>query len=53
MTEEWRDIAGYEGLYKVSNRGEVMRMAQDIIGKYGLKISLANMATFITSQSIY
>lgn len=35
MTEEWRDIAGYEGLYKVSNRGEVMRMAQDIIGKYG------------------
>ena len=35
MTEEWRDIAGYEGLYKVSNKGEVMRMAQDIIGKYG------------------
>ena len=35
MTEEWRDIAGYEGLYKVSNRGEVMRMAQDTIGKYG------------------
>lgn len=29
MTEEWRDIAGYEGLYKVSNRGEVMRMTRD------------------------
>lgn len=24
--EEWRDIAGYEGLYKVSNLGRVMRV---------------------------
>lgn len=24
--EEWRDIAGYEGLYKVSNLGRVMRI---------------------------
>lgn len=23
MTEEWRDIAGYEGLYQVSNLGQV------------------------------
>lgn len=23
MTEEWRDVVGYEGLYKVSNKGNV------------------------------
>ena len=26
MEEEWRDIAGYEGLYKVSNLGRVKSM---------------------------
>ena len=24
MTEEWRDIKGYEGKYKISNKGRVM-----------------------------
>lgn len=27
MEEVWKDIAGYEGLYKVSNFGKVMRLA--------------------------
>ena len=26
MEEEWRDIIGYEGLYKVSNKGRVKRL---------------------------
>ena len=26
MEEEWRDIVGYEGLYKVSNKGRVKRL---------------------------
>ena len=27
MTKEWRDIPGWEGIYRVSNEGEVMRLA--------------------------
>lgn len=27
MEEEWRDVVGYEGLYKVSNLGRVKRLA--------------------------
>lgn len=30
MREEWRDIAGYEGLYQVSNLGRVKGMARRI-----------------------
>ena len=26
MTEEWRDIKGYEGLYRVSNTGKVLSL---------------------------
>jgi hypothetical protein len=28
MTEEWRDIPGYEGLYQVSNTGKVKTLAR-------------------------
>lgn len=35
MIKEWKDIVGYEGLYKVSNTGDVMRTSRNIIGKYG------------------
>lgn len=34
-TEEWRDIPGYEGLYVVSNLGQVKRIAQIITTKRG------------------
>lgn len=29
MAEEWRDIDGYEGLYKVSNTGHTFRRATE------------------------
>ena len=31
MTEEWRDIEGYEGLYQVSNFGRVRSLGRDIV----------------------
>lgn len=30
MTEEWRDIQGYEGLYQVSNLGRVKSLAREM-----------------------
>jgi len=35
MTEEWRDIAGYEGLYQVSCRGRVKSLARMRLGRGG------------------
>ena len=35
MSEEWKDIVGYEGLYKVSNTGKVMRLEREVSGKCG------------------
>lgn len=29
MTEEWKDILGYEGLYKISNTGKVYSLLSD------------------------
>lgn len=31
--EEWRDIAGYEGLYKISNMGNVLSFHKKKTGK--------------------
>lgn len=30
--EEWRDIAGYEGVYQVSNQGRVKSLARTVMG---------------------
>lgn len=38
MQEEWRDVVGYEGRYRVSNFGRVLSVRQNLImntGKYG------------------
>lgn len=34
MKEEWRDIAGYEGIYAVSNMGRVKRLSNAPTGGY-------------------
>lgn len=33
MTEEWRDVVGYEGLYQVSNTGKVYSKYRDLLLK--------------------
>ncbi len=35
MQEEWKDVVGYEGYYKVSNRGNVMTVARESIRSNG------------------
>lgn len=33
MTEEWRPVVGYEGLYEISDRGRVRRSGNDALGR--------------------
>lgn len=40
MIEEWRDIAGYEGYYRVSNKGEVMSIARRCMHTRGYEFIL-------------
>ena len=35
--EEWKDIEGYEGIYQISNYGNVKSLERDIIDKSGKK----------------
>ena len=35
MSEEWRDVVGYEGLYQVSNQGRVKSLERTFIDKIG------------------
>lgn len=35
MIEEWRDVVGYEGLYMVSNFGNVKQLPKDVTVGYG------------------
>lgn len=37
MTEEWRDITGYEGIYKVSNMGRVLSLERLVWNGKGYK----------------
>ena len=37
MTEEWRDIAGYEGLYQVSNLGRVKSLENEFSKKQKIR----------------
>ena len=34
MEEIWKDIKGYEGVYKISNTGKVLRLESKIIAPY-------------------
>ena len=35
MVEEWKDIKGYEGLYQVSNKGNVRTLEHTVVDKLG------------------
>ena len=35
MTEIWRDVKGYEGLYKISNYGDVWSVRKQMLLKKG------------------
>lgn len=37
MKEEWRDVVGYEGLYKISNKGRVKSPDRKVNSRYGCK----------------
>lgn len=34
MKEEWKDIEGFEGLYRISNTGKVYSVRRDILLKF-------------------
>ena len=40
--EIWRDIAGFEGLYQVSNMGRVKSLERIVIDKLGRKHPIKN-----------
>ena len=40
ISEEWKDIKGYEGLYQVSNMGRVKSLGRIVIRKNGKKLSI-------------
>ena len=52
--EEWRDISGYEGLYKVSNNGKIMRMETYIteVTAYGEIVSQRVTPAYILKSSV-
>ena len=43
MIKEWRDVVGYEGLYKVSNRGEVYSLRR----KKPMKLNAPPLSEFL------
>jgi hypothetical protein len=32
--EEWRDVVGFEGFYKVSNLGRIVALERQVIGRW-------------------
>lgn len=37
LMEEWRDVKGYEGFYRVSNKGQILSIRNGIVLKQNLK----------------
>lgn len=40
VSEEWRSVAGYEGIYEVSNHGRVKRLATEVVDIVGHRYTL-------------
>ena len=51
MQEEWRDIAGYEGLYQVSNFGRVLHKTSHRIYSNGTRTELPERFLTLTKNS--
>lgn len=37
MTEEWRPVVGFEGLYEVSSEGRVRSLDRNVRGRHGMR----------------
>lgn len=59
MIEEWRDIEGYEGIYKVSNLGNVLnvqfnRLLKQCVRKSGYKqVTLCKIDNNVRTQRVF
>ena len=45
MTEEWKDVEGYEGCYQVSNLGNIKSLSKTVNGRHRPEIYLKQMET--------
>lgn len=50
MNEEWRDIAGYEGLYQVSNLGRVRSLDRKVQNRNGLAVKKGKLLKSVGKQ---
>jgi hypothetical protein len=56
VTEEWRDVVGYEGLYKVSDHGRVRRdgrILKPILGNHGYHYNTVSKDGVVTKIDIH
>lgn len=54
MTEQWKPVRGYEGVYEVSNRGRVRSTARTIVvpkGRWGRAVTRTLRATVLSPQN--
>jgi len=48
--ETWRPVVGYEGLYEVSDKGNVKSLSREVIRKDGIKIKISERLLKITKS---
>lgn len=53
ITESWRDIPGYEGLYQASNLGNIRSLARKVATKCGYRISPGKSIAFNENRRGY
>lgn len=53
MLEEWRDVAGYEGVYQVSSLGRVQSLDRYVTHSNGVRFVKGKIMTLVYDQSGY
>ena len=53
MTEQWKDIQGYEGLYQISNLGSVRSIRNDIILKPHVKNGYLAVNLVVNGKTVH